>query len=35
MVRDPGASHVFPLAGRPSHRVDYSERVHAWAVEHT
>jgi dipeptidyl aminopeptidase/acylaminoacyl peptidase len=35
MVRYPGASHVFPLAGRPSHRVDYSERVHAWAVEHT
>ncbi|HEX4815275.1 MAG TPA: S9 family peptidase [Nonomuraea sp.] len=30
MVRYPGASHLFILGGRPSHRYDYNERVLAW-----
>jgi dipeptidyl aminopeptidase/acylaminoacyl peptidase len=34
-VRYPGASHLFILAGRPSHRIDYNRRVADWAVAHT
>ncbi|MER7503177.1 S9 family peptidase [Nonomuraea pusilla] len=30
LVRYPGASHLFPLNGRPSHRYDYNERIVAW-----
>ncbi|MFG2074609.1 S9 family peptidase [Nonomuraea maritima] len=30
MVRYPGASHLFILSGRPSHRYDYNERIIAW-----
>ncbi|MEU9887733.1 prolyl oligopeptidase family serine peptidase [Sphaerisporangium sp. NPDC051011] len=30
MVRYPGASHLFILNGRPSHRVDYNERIVEW-----
>lgn len=33
MVRYPGASHLFIINGRPSHRVDYNERIVAW-LEH-
>lgn len=32
MVRYPGASHLFILQGRPSHRIDYSRRVHDWVT---
>jgi CubicO group peptidase (beta-lactamase class C family) len=35
MVRYPGASHLFILNGRPSHRVDYGRRIHEWVVRHT
>lgn len=34
LVRYPEASHVFIVLGRPSHRVDYSRRVHDWVVAH-
>jgi dipeptidyl aminopeptidase/acylaminoacyl peptidase len=34
-VRYPGASHLFILSGRPSHRIDYNRRVAEWAVAHT
>lgn len=34
MVRYPGASHLFILAGRPSHRVDYNKRVVEWVTSH-
>lgn len=30
LVRYPGGSHLFILNGRPSHRVDYNERIVAW-----
>lgn len=30
LVRYPGASHLFILNGRPSHRFDYNERILAW-----
>jgi dipeptidyl aminopeptidase/acylaminoacyl peptidase len=30
LVRYPGASHLFILNGRPSHRLDYNERIIAW-----
>ena len=30
MVLYPGASHLFPLTGRLSHRLDYNRRVLAW-----
>ncbi|MGV9779464.1 S9 family peptidase [Streptosporangium sp. NPDC003464] len=30
LVRYPGGSHLFILNGRPSHRVDYNERVIQW-----
>jgi dipeptidyl aminopeptidase/acylaminoacyl peptidase len=33
MVRYPGASHLFIINGRPSHRVDYNERIVTW-LEH-
>lgn len=32
MVRYPGASHLFILNGRPSHRIDYARRVHDWVT---
>ncbi|UMG94660.1 prolyl oligopeptidase family serine peptidase [Nocardioides sp. TF02-7] len=34
MVLYPGASHVFILAGRPSHRLDYYRRVVEWVEQH-
>jgi len=34
LVRYPEASHLFIVLGRPSHRVDYSRRVHDWVVAH-
>ncbi|MEV8249647.1 serine hydrolase [Microbacterium sp. NPDC076768] len=30
MVLYPGASHIFPLAGRLSHRLDYNRRIVEW-----
>ncbi|MFC6675560.1 prolyl oligopeptidase family serine peptidase [Nonomuraea ferruginea] len=30
LVRYPDASHLFILNGRPSHRIDYNERIIAW-----
>jgi dipeptidyl aminopeptidase/acylaminoacyl peptidase len=30
LVRYPGASHLFILNGRPSHRADYNERIVEW-----
>jgi dipeptidyl aminopeptidase/acylaminoacyl peptidase len=35
LVRYPGGSHLFILNGRPSHRVDWCERIVDWAVRHT
>ena len=35
LVRYPGASHLFILLGRPSHRIDYCQRVTDWALAHT
>ena len=35
LVRYPGASHLFILEGRPSHRRDYNERLIDWVVRHT
>jgi dipeptidyl aminopeptidase/acylaminoacyl peptidase/CubicO group peptidase (beta-lactamase class C family) len=35
MVRYPGASHLFILLGRPSHRIDYNRRVEDWVVRYT
>lgn len=32
LVRYPGASHVFIVAGRPSHRADYQDRVVDWVT---
>ncbi len=34
LVRYPGASHLFILNGRPSHRVDYSRRIVDWLTQH-
>ncbi len=33
-VRYPGASHLFILNGRPSHRIDYNRRITDWVTEH-
>ncbi|WP_281200072.1 alpha/beta hydrolase family protein [Nonomuraea candida] len=30
LVWYPGASHLFIIDGRPSHRYDYNERIIAW-----
>ncbi|RIQ12050.1 serine hydrolase [Jiangella rhizosphaerae] len=35
LVLYPGASHLFILAGRPSHRLDYARRIVDWATQHT
>ncbi|MEJ7648018.1 MAG: prolyl oligopeptidase family serine peptidase [Nakamurella sp.] len=35
MVVYPGASHLFILEGKPSHRRDYSTRVTEWVTRHT
>ncbi|WP_217370611.1 S9 family peptidase [Nonomuraea antri] len=35
LVRYPGASHLFVLTGRPSHRADYSRRLVDWVTGHT
>lgn len=35
LVLYPGASHLFILNGRPSHRIDYSRRVVDWVTTHT
>ncbi len=35
MVVYPGASHLFPVAGRPSHQADYQSRLVAWVLSHT
>lgn len=35
LVRYPGASHLFILNGRPSHRVDWCRRIVDWATRHT
>lgn len=34
LVFYPGASHLFILSGRPSHRIDYSQRIVDWVVTH-
>ena len=34
MVRYPGASHLFILSGRPSHRLHYNQQVVDWITEH-
>jgi dipeptidyl aminopeptidase/acylaminoacyl peptidase len=34
LVRYPGASHLFILNGRPSHRIDYSRRIVDWLTTH-
>ncbi|MFT4084549.1 MAG: S9 family peptidase [Nocardioides sp.] len=34
MVLYPGASHLFILAGRPSHRIDYYRRVIDWVEQY-
>jgi len=34
-VRYPGGSHLFILSGRPSHRVDFTQRVVDWVTAHT
>lgn len=35
LVLYPGASHLFILAGRPSHRLDYARRIVDWVTQHT
>jgi hypothetical protein len=35
MVRYPGASHGFRGQGRPSHRLDYVNRLIDWVTHHT
>jgi dipeptidyl aminopeptidase/acylaminoacyl peptidase len=35
LVRYPGASHLFILNGRPSHRIDYNRRIEEWMTSHT
>lgn len=34
LVLYPGASHLFVLDGRPSHRTDYGRRLVAWVEQH-
>ncbi|HEX6489009.1 MAG TPA: S9 family peptidase [Candidatus Dormibacteraeota bacterium] len=34
MVVYPGGSHLFIVAGRPSHQADYQRRLRAWVLEH-
>ena len=34
LVRYPGASHLFIISGRPSHRRDYAQRVVDWVQTH-
>ncbi|GAA1815680.1 serine hydrolase [Agromyces neolithicus] len=34
MVLYPGGSHMFPLMGKPSHRIDYNTRVAEWVERH-
>ena len=34
-VRYPGGSHLFIVSGRPSHRVDFSQRTVDWVETHT
>ncbi len=34
LVLYPGASHIFPLAGLPSHRMDYYHRVIDWVEQY-
>lgn len=35
LVLYPGASHLFILNGRPSHRADFNSRIVDWVVRHT
>jgi dipeptidyl aminopeptidase/acylaminoacyl peptidase len=35
LVLYPGASHLFVLNGRPSHRADWNRRVVEWVMRHT
>ncbi|WP_053207449.1 serine hydrolase [Jiangella muralis] len=35
LVLYPGASHLFILAGRPSHRLDYARRIVDWVTQYT
>ena len=35
LVLYPGASHLFVLTGRPSHRADWNRRVVDWVTRHT
>jgi dipeptidyl aminopeptidase/acylaminoacyl peptidase len=34
MVLYPGEGHLFILNGRPSHRVDYNQRIVDWLTRH-
>ncbi|MFD7896918.1 S9 family peptidase [Streptomyces sp. NPDC059743] len=34
LVLYPGASHIFPVAGLPSHRIDYGRRLIDWVTRH-
>ncbi|MFH8252755.1 serine hydrolase [Microbacterium sp. B2969] len=34
LVVYPGGSHIFPLLGKPSHRVDYARRVVEWVEQY-
>ncbi len=34
MVLYPGASHLFPISGRPSHRLDFNRRVVDWLARY-
>ncbi|MEU1973105.1 serine hydrolase [Microbacterium sp. NPDC019599] len=34
LVVYPGGSHIFPLLGKPSHRVDYARRVVDWVEQY-
>jgi dipeptidyl aminopeptidase/acylaminoacyl peptidase len=35
LVLYPGGSHLFPIDGPPSHRLDYNSRIVAWLEAHT
>ena len=35
LVRYPGASHLFILEGRPSHRLDFNRRIQEWVTQWT
>jgi CubicO group peptidase (beta-lactamase class C family)/predicted esterase len=35
LVRYPGASHLFIISGRPSHRIDYARRLSDWVQAYT